>query len=127
MRNLRLSTRVRIYIAVVVPALNLGFLALDPASAAPSAECRDLAARFASAAAELDLGSLAGLLTCVSAEIQDRTGGPAPAPPPRPDEDAPPIPAPAQPPSPSPPRERGQWPPPAPWGGEWPPAAPWDR
>ena len=118
MRNLRMGTRIRVSICVIIPALGLWVSALGPAHAEPSAECRDLAARFANAAAALDLPSLAGLMTCVSTEIQDRAGGTGPAPPPRSSEDAPP---------PLPTRERDQWPPPAPWGGAWPPAAPWDR
>lgn len=127
MRNTRMSTRTRVSIFVIVPALSLWFSGPGPASAEPSAECRDLAVRFANAAAGLDMTSLAGLMACVSAEIQNRTGGTAPAPPPGPPQEAPPVPAPAQPPSPPPTRERGQWPAPAPWGGAWPQAAPWDR
>ena len=83
MRNMRMGTRIRVSICVIIPALGLWVSALGPAHAEPSAECRDLAARFATAAAALDLPSLAGLMTCVSAEIQDRAGGTGPAPPPR--------------------------------------------
>jgi hypothetical protein len=122
-----MRTKARVSIYVIVPVLGLWVSGFDPASAEPSAECRDLAAQFAKAAAELDLRSLAGLMTCVSAELQDRAGGPAPAPSPRSPEDPPPDPAPAKPTSPPPTRERDQWPAPAPWGGAWPPAAPWDR
>ena len=91
MRNLRMGTRIRVSICVIIPALGLWVSALGPAHAEPSAECRDLAARFATAAAALDLPSLAGLMACVSAEIQDRAGGTGPAPPPRSPEDAPPL------------------------------------
>lgn len=118
MRNMRLSTRTRVSICVIVPALGLWVSEFNPAHAEPSAECRNLATSFANAAADLDLRSLAGLMACVSAEIQDRAGGTVPAPPPQSPEDAPPPP---------PTRERDQWPPPAPWGGAWPPVPPWDR
>jgi len=122
-----MGSRTRASIYVVIPVLGLWVSGFAPASAEPSAGCRDLAARFATAAAELDLRSLAGLMTCVSAEMEDRTGGPALLPPPYPPEDAPPDAVPAPAPEPQPTRQRDQWPAPAPWGGAWPPAAPWDR
>jgi len=98
----------------VVLVLGLCVSAPGPATAEPSAVCRDLAARFATAATELDLQALAGLMTCVSAEMQDRTGSPMVI--------APPPPSPR-------PREPGewppsQWPPSSPWGSPWPPIGP---
>ena len=95
---------------------------LDSASAEPSAECRELAVQFGTAAAALDLGALAVLMRCVSDEIQDRTRGTAPAPPPSPPEAAPPPPPPPPPPSPPSGRIssfRQAWPESAPWGREW--------
>ena len=122
-----MSARTRVSLCFVAPALGLAFLGPGVAGAEPSAGCRALAARFANAAAELHTSSLAGLITCVSAEIQDRAGGPAVTPPPGFPEATQPVPAPAQA-TPTPgPSERGAWPPPAPWGGDWPAAAPWDR
>ncbi len=127
MRDMRLRTRVRLHAASVGAALSLVFLGRGPGLAASPTECRDLAARFAEAPADLDLQSLAGLLTCVSAEIQDRAGGP-PSPTPSPPEEAPaPTQTPAPPQASPPPRARDQWPPPVPWGGDWPPASPWER
>lgn len=120
-----MSARTRVSLCFVAPALGLAILGQGVAAAEPSAGCRGLAARFANAAAELNTSSLAGLITCVSAEIQDRTGGPAVTPPPGFPEATQPAPAQATPnPGTS---ERGAWPPPAPWGGDWPAAAPWDR
>ena len=122
-----MRARSRVSLSIIVAALGLGLSGMDPAGAEPSAVCRDLAVRFANAAAQLDTRSLAGLITCVSAEMQDRTGGPAPAPPVVSPEVPQPTPAAAQSPPPPPNSERGAWPPVAPWGGDWPPAAPWDR
>jgi len=126
-----MCTRPRVRICVIVLAVGLWFSGLGPANAEPSARCRDLAARFANGAAELDPGALAVLITCVSVELQDRTGGPALAPPPSPPEVAPPPPPeptpPTPPPPPPPPPPSGRisafrqtWPQTAPWGGEWP-------
>ena len=120
MKSVRTSMRPRVRICVIVLAVGLWFSGLGPASAESSAECRDLAAQFANAAAALDLGALAGLITYVSVELQDRTGGPALAPPPRPPESIPPSPPPAPPPSPPPSSFREAWPPSAPWGQAWP-------
>ena len=122
-----MSARTRVGLCIVVQAVGLAFSGLGVAGAEPSAGCRDLAARFANAAAQLDTRSLADLLTCVSAEIQNRTPGPAPAPPTGSLEATQPAPAPAQPTPPPRVSEWGAWPAPAPWGGNWPPAAPWDR
>lgn len=124
MKSVRMSTRPRVRICIIVLVLGLWLSGLGSAGAELSAECRDLAARFAKAGAELDLRALAALMTCVSAEIQDRTGGTAPAPPPSPPEEAPPAPAPAQPMWPPPTSQRAQWPPSAPWGGPWPSVGP---
>ena len=118
MRKMRMGRRTRVSICVIIPALGLWVSALGPAHAEPSAECRDLAARFANAAAALDLPSLAGLMR--ASVPRYRTARAARGLPPHhgSPEDAPP---------PLPTRERDEWPPPAPWGGAWPPAAPWDR
>ena len=110
--------RPRVCICGLALALGLWVASLGPARAEPSAECRDLAARFANAAAALDAGALAALITCVSGELQDRTGGRALAPPPSPPEVAPPPPPP--PPSGRISAFRETWPQSAPWGGEWP-------
>ena len=118
MGSARASTRSRVRICVIVLVVGLWFSGLGPASAEPSAECRDLATRFGNAAAELDSRALAGLMTCVSAEMQDRMGGPAAAPPPA---------SPALRPSPPQTSDRGQWPPSAPWGSPWPGVGPSDR
>ena len=127
MKSLRMSTRPRVSICGLVLALGVWLSGVDPASAEPSVECRDLAVRFATASAELDPGALAGLIMCVSAELQDRTGGPALAPPPPPPAFVPPSPPPAPLPPPPPPQSSGRmssfrqtWPQSAPWGGEWP-------
>jgi len=132
MKSVRTRTRPRVRVCGLVLALGLWLSGLGSASAEPSAECRDLAARFANAPAELDLGALAGLMTCVGAEMQDRTGGRALPPPPRPPEPVPPSPppapppspAPAPPPSPPPSSFREAWPPSAPWGSPWPSVGP---
>lgn len=118
MKSVGVSTRPRVRRCVVVLTVGLWFSGLGPASAEPSAECRDLATRFANAAAEVDLSELAVLMTCVSAEMQDRTGGPVVAPLPG---------SPAPPPAPPMTNERGQWPPSAPWGAPWPSGGPSDR
>jgi hypothetical protein len=127
MRNRCVGTSSRISLCVIVLALGLLASGLDAASAEPSAECRELALRFSNAAAGLDLRALAGLMACVSFELQDRTGGPAVAPPPPPPEAAPPSPPPTPWPSPPHAAERGQWPPSPPWGGEWPSSSSWER
>ena len=108
MKSVAMSTWPRVRISVIVLALGLWLSGVGPASAEPSAGCRELAARFANGAAELDLSGLASLVTCVSAEMQGRTGGPVAAPPPEP-----PAPPPSQPSS----SFRETWPAPAPWGG----------
>jgi hypothetical protein len=124
MKSLHMGTRYRVRICVIALALGMWLSSLGPASAEPSAECRGLAARFVNVAAELDLRELAGLVTCVSAEMEDRLSGTAPAPPSSPPEEAPPAPAPAQPMWPAPTGVREQWPPAAPWGGPWPSEGP---
>ena len=117
-----MSTRSRVSICGLGLTLGLWLSGVGSASAEPSAQCRDLAARFANTAAELDLGALAGLITCVSLELQDRTGGATLTPPPRPPESIPPSPPPAPPPSPG--NFREAWPPSAPWGSPWPSVGP---
>jgi len=126
-RRRRMGARTRIGLCVIVAAASLCQWNLRPAHAEPSPGCRDLAVRFATASAELDLTALAELIGCVSAEMRDRAGNPAPVPPPLPPEEPPQNPPPAQT-TPTPSAwERGQSPPSAPWGGNWPPSAPWDR
>lgn len=131
MKSMR--TRPRVCVCGLVLALGLWLAGLGPARAEPSAECRDLAARFANAAAALDAGALAALITCVSGELQDRTGGRALAPPPSPPEVTPPPPSPASPPEVAPPAPppsgrisafRETWPQNAPWGSPWPTVEP---
>lgn len=115
MTHLYMGTRPWVRMGVVVLPLALWLSAPAPASAEPSAACRDLAARFATGAAELDLGALAGLMTCVSAEMGARTGSAA---------GAPPSESPAPPPSPPVAREYGEWPASTPWGPSGPPIGP---
>ncbi len=114
-----LYTQLRVRLCVVALAFGLWLSVPAPAFADPSAVCRDLAARFATAATELDLQALAGLMTCISAEMQDRTGGPIVVPPSG-------VPAP-----PLPPRSQqsggwpsSQWPPSPSWDSSWPPVGP---
>jgi outer membrane biosynthesis protein TonB len=131
MKSVRTSTRRWVRICGLVLALGLWLSGLGSANAEPSAECRALAVRFGAAAYELDAGALAGLIACVSVELQDRTGGPAlappPPPPPPPAVVVPPSPPPAPIPPPAPPEPSGRissfrqtWPQSAPWGGDWP-------
>ena len=125
MTSVGMGTRPWPRFCVTVLALGLWLAAPAPASAEPSAECRDFAARFATAATELDLQALAGLMMCVSAEMQDRTGGPIVSPPPG--FLAPPALPPRA-------REPGEWsqsqwsqspsPSSPPWGPSWPPIGP---
>ncbi len=114
MTSVRMGRRPWVRLCGVVLVLGLSLSSPGPVYAEPSAVCRDLAARFATAATELDLQALAGLMTCVSAEMQDRTGGPMVVPPP-------PPPAPTRGPGEWPP---SQWPPSSPWGSPWPPVGP---
>ncbi len=120
MTGVCLCTRPRVRLCLVALAFGLWLSVPAPAFADPSAVCRDLAARFATAATELDLQALAGLMTCISAEMQDRAGGPIVVPPSG---------VPAPPPSPSSARQSGGWPssqwPPSPsWDSTWPPVGP---
>lgn len=110
--------RTRSCIRIVSHAVAIGLWSLGaaPANAEPSADCRALAAQFADAADALDLTALAGLVTCVSAEMQTRTVGTAPVPPSSPPTSAP-VPTPSS-------AFRQTWPPSAPWGGEWPGGGP---
>jgi hypothetical protein len=110
--------RTRACIRIISQAVVLGLwlLGAAPANAEPSADCRALAVQFGNAADALDLGALAGLVTCVSAEMQKRTVGAAPVSPP-----SQPAAAPA---SSSSSAFRQTWPPSAPWGGEWPGVGP---
>ena len=133
MKSVRTRTRRRVRLCGLVLALGLWVSGGDPARAEPSAECRALAVRFGAAAYELDAGALAGLIACVSVELQDRTGGSAPAPPPPPQTPPQPPPSVSEPvrpppaplPPPPPPSARissfpQAWPQSAPWGGDWP-------
>jgi hypothetical protein len=91
----------------------------DPAHADPSDACRDLAARFANSAGDLGVGSLASLITCVTAEIQGRADDAEGAPPPAPQQVVPPPPTP-----PPAPEQQAATPPAREWGS-WPLRAPW--
>ena len=141
MKSVRRSTRHRVRLCGLVLMLGLWLWGLGSASAEPSAECRALAVRFGAAVYKLDVGALAGLIACVSAELEDRTGSvavapPAPPTPPPPPSPAlpptppPPAPAPTRPPpppapTPPPPEARissftQTWPSAQPWGTDWP-------
>lgn len=113
--QMRMCPRTWVRIGLIVLALGLWLSDVGSVSAEPSAECRDLAARFANGAAGLDLGALADLMACVSAEMQGRTGAPTAMPPPV---------SVAPPPVPPPTGERDQWPQSAPWGSPWPSEGP---
>ncbi len=89
-----MRTGARIRISLALAALWLTAWGADPAHAGPSDACRDLAARFANSAEQFSLGSLASLIACVTAEIQDRAGGAENPPPPAPQQDTSPPPAP---------------------------------
>jgi hypothetical protein len=111
--------------------LGLASWAVDVAAAEPSESCRDLAARFATAPAQLDAKSLAKLGGCITNELGERAGavepptppeGAAPPPPPEP---AVPPPAPGVGTSSPLARRYGDWPLPAPWTEYWPSPNPW--
>jgi hypothetical protein len=118
----------RLGICSAVVILCLGPWRIGLAEAEPSDACRDLANRFSEASEELDLNSLASLIICVTAEIQERapvaSNSPQPVPP---QEAAPPPPAPAEQVSPPQRQDWGAWPSPAPWAVYPPQSSPWDR
>jgi hypothetical protein len=119
--------RARVFPWAFVVILALTSWGIDPASAEVTAACRDLAALFGTAPAQLDARSLASLGSCVITEIGDRAGATEPSKA-LPDAMAP-SPPPALPLSPPAPittvpsalsRRYGEWPPPAPWTDDWP-------
>ena len=127
-----MRVRVRVSACSLVITLGLASWGIDIVAAEPSAFCRDLAARFATAPAQLDARSLARLGACVLTEIEERADGTVP--PTRPSEGAAPSPPPAvvlPPPAPSDDtqspvtRQYGDWPLPAAWTESWPSPKPW--
>ena len=122
---MRRGARIRISIALV--ALWLAAWGADPAHADPSDACRDLAARFANSAEQFGLGSLASLIACVTAEIQDRAGDAESAPPPTPRQDTSTPPAPEPQAATPPAREWGSWPLRAPWAFSPSETSSWDK
>ena len=124
--------RVRVSACSLVVILGLASWGIDNVAAEPSAFCRDVAAEFATAPAQLDARSLARLGTCVMTEIEERAGATEPST--GPSEGTAPSPPPAvvlPPPAPSdatePPlmHRYGDWPLPAAWMGNWPSPTPW--
>ena len=124
--------RVRVIACALVVVLGLVSWDIDTVAAEPSAFCRDVAAWFATAPAQLDARSLARLGTCVMAAIEDRAGATELSAVPL--EDAAPSPSPPvvlPPPASSetiqsPVRPRyGDWPLPAAWMEDWPSPKPW--
>ena len=127
-----MCSRVRVSAFALVVVLGLVSWDIDIVAAEPSASCRDVAAGFATAPAQLDARSLARLGTCVMAEIEDRAGATEPSA--GPSEGTALSPSPAvflPPPAPSeatqsPLRPRyGDWPLPAAWVEAWPSPTPW--
>ena len=124
--------RVHVSACALVIVLGLASWEIDIVAAEPSAFCRDVAAGFATAPAQLDARSLARLGTCVMTEIEDRAGATEPST--GPSEGTALSPSPAvvlPPPAPSdvtqsPLRPRyGDWPLPAAWMEDWPSPTPW--
>jgi hypothetical protein len=129
-----MCSRVRVRAFSLVVVLGLVSWGLDMAAAEPSALCRDVAAGFATAPAQLDARSLARLGTCVMTEIEDRAGAAEPST--GPSESTPPLPSPAMVLPPVAPSEAtqsalrpryGDWPLPAAWMEDWPSPGPWQR
>ena len=127
-----MCTRDRVRACALVVVLGLASWDIDIVAAEPSASCRDVAAGFATAPAQLDARSLARLGTCVMTEIEARAGATEPSA--GPSEGAAPSPSPAvvlTPPASSdatqsPLRPRyGDWPLPAAWVEAWPSPTPW--
>ena len=126
--------RVRVSACALVVILGLASWGIDIAAAEPSAFCRDVAAGFATAPAQLDARFLARLGTCVMTEIEDRAGAAEPST--GPSEGPAPLPSPAvvlPPPAPSDVTQSalspryGDWPLPAVWMEDWPSPGPWQR
>ena len=124
--------RVRVSACSLVIILGVACWGIDIVAAEPSTFCRDLAAGFAAAPAQLDARSLARLGTCVMAEIADRAGATEPSA--RPSEGIVLSPSPAvvlPPPAPSDAtqspliRRYGDWPLPAAWMENWPSPKSW--
>ena len=124
--------RVRVSACALVVVLGLASWDIDIVAAEPSAFCRDAAAGFATAPAQLDARSLARLGTCVMTEIEDRAGATEPSA--GPVEGAAASPSPAlflPPPAPSEATQSslthryGDWPLPAAWMEDWPSPTPW--
>lgn len=124
--------RVRVSACSLVIILGLASWGIDIVAAEPSAFCQDLAARFATAPAQLDARSLARLGTCVITEIEERADATEPST--RPSEGTAPSPPPAvvlPPPAPSDATQSplthqyGDWRLPAAWMESWPSPKPW--
>jgi hypothetical protein len=122
-----MRTVVRLGICSAIVILWLASWRVDIASGESSEACRNLATQFAEASEELDLSSLASLITCVTTEIQQRLPVANNTPQPVPQEAAPPPPAPAQQISSPQRQDYGAWPSPAPWSVNPPQSSPWDR
>jgi hypothetical protein len=116
----------RIGVSVVLVGLSLFALGVGSVDAEPSAACRDLAAQFGSAPAQLDARSLAALMLCVSSEVGDRLGAPRIAPASSPGVEPSSAPPPEQQSTPAPRKMYGDWPQPSPWGESWPKSS-WDQ
>ena len=126
--------RVHVSACALVIVLGLASWDIDIVAAEPSAFCRDVAAGFATAPAQLDARSLARLGTCVMTEIEDRAGVAEPST--GPSESTLPSPSPAVVLPPVAPSEAtqsalgpryGDWPLPASWMEDWPSPGPWQR
>jgi len=129
-----MCSRVRVSAFSLVVVLGLVSWGHDMAAAEPSALCRDVAAGFATAPAQLDARSLARLGTCVMTEIEDRAGVAEPSTGPSESSPLPPSPAVDLPPAaPSDATQSalrpryGDWPLPASWVEDWPSPGPWQR
>jgi hypothetical protein len=124
--------RVRVSACSLVIILGVACWGIDIVAAEPSTFCRDLAAGFATAPAQLDVRSLATLGACVLTEIEERAD--ATERPTSPSEGAAPSPPPVvvlPPPAPSDATQSpmthqyGDWPLPATWTESWPSPKPW--
>ena len=124
--------RVRVSACSLVIILGVACWGIDIVAAEPSTFCRDLAAGFATAPAQLDARSLARLGACVLTEIEERADVTEPTT--RPSEGAAPSPPPAvvlPPPAPSDATQSlvthqyGDWPLPPTWTESWPSPKPW--
>ena len=124
--------RVHVRACALVVVLGLASWDIDIVAAEPSSSCRDVAAGFATAPAQLDARSLARLGTCVMTEIEDRAGATEPSA--RPSEGTAPFAfsgGGSPPPAPSDATQSllrpryGDWPLPAAWMEDWPSPTPW--